>query len=169
MEISFISLILFIFIFPIFSIVPEWNLTNSGIDLLGNQSSYRYLACKRDMYELIVELYKNISLDNGNIVITNEIISNYGNIQKESVVDFENIESSYKEKISTPVICPKGKYHMYDIIQEKYIIPQNFEEKGDWELKCFISKSNYFLVFYKRNGEYNLYVTSSDVYNLIII
>ena len=166
MEISFISLILFIFIFPIFSIVPEWNLTNSGIDLLRNQNSYRYLACKRDMYELIVELYKNISLDNGNIIITNEIISNYGDTKKESVVDFENIESSYKEKISTPVICPKGKYHMYDIIQEKYIIPQNFEEKGDWELKCFISKSNYFLVFYKRNGEYNLYVTSSDVYNL---
>ena len=166
MENCLILLILFILIFHILSVVPEWNLTNSGIDLLRNETSYKYLVCKRDMYELVVELYKNISLNDENIIITNEIIYEYDGIKKESIVDFENIESSYKEKISTPVICPKGKYHMYDIVKKEYIIPENFEEKGDWELKCFVSKANYFLVFYKKNGEYNLYSTSYDVYNL---
>ena len=147
MENCLILLILFILIFHILSVVPEWNLTNSGIDLLGNQTSYKYLVCKRDMYDIIVEMYKNISLSNENILILNEIISKYNSTEKESIVDFENIESSYKEKISTPVICPKGKYHMYDIEKKEYIIPENFEEKGDWELKCFVSKANYFLVF----------------------
>ena len=137
MENCLILLILFILIFHILSVVPEWNLTNSGIDLLGSQTSYKYLVCKRDIYELVVELYKTISLNDENIIITNEIVSKYDGIKKESIVDFENIESSYKEKISTPVICPKGKYHMYDIEKKEYIIPENFEEKRRLGIKMF--------------------------------
>ena len=166
------SILLFLFftlIIHVLSYVPEWNLTSSGIDLLKGISSKEYLVVERRMYKLNTKLYKNITVTDSNILIKHRCeASCYGGeyCELSGEVDFDNIESSYKERLTTPVICPKGKYHMYDIKQKKYIIPNDFEEKGDWELKCFMQVTNYFLVLYKMNGEYNFYATTSDVYNL---
>ena len=155
------------FIFPILLYVPEWNLATSGIELPGGTTSKEYLVVERDMYQLNTKLYKKIVVSGSNIVITHRFVATYDTSHIESGdVDFDNIESSYKERLSTPVICPKGKYHMYDIVRKEYIIPNDFEEKGDWELKCFMQVEKYFLVLYKMNGEYNFYATTSDVYNL---
>ena len=165
---NFILFFIFLtFIFPILSYVPEWNLTTSGIELLRETTSKEDLVVERDMYQLNTKLYKKIAVSGSNIVITHRFVATYDTNHIESGdVDFDNIESSYKERLSTPVICPKGKYHMYDIVRKEYIIPNDFEEKGDWELKCFMQVEKYFLVLYKMNGEYNFYATTSDVYNL---
>ena len=156
----------FTLIFPILSYVPEWNLTSSGIDLLQNSRTKEYLVVERDMYQLNTKLFRNVTVTNSNILIKHRFEATYSGTTVSGEVDFDNIESSYKERLTTPVICPKGKYHMYDIEKKQYIIPNDFEEKGDWELKCFMQKKIYFLVLYKRNGEYNFYATESDVYNL---
>ena len=156
----------FTLIFPILSYVPEWNLTSSGIDLLQNSRTKEYLVVERDMYQLNTKLFRNVTMTNSNILIKHRFEATYSGTTVSGEVDFDNIESSYKERLTTPVICPKGKYHMYDIEKNQYIIPNDFEEKGDWELKCFMQRTNYFLVLYKMNGEYNFYATTSDVYNL---
>ena len=164
---NYILFLLINLIFKIWSIVPEWNLTNSGIDLMReNNSYYEYLICERDMYEINVKLFKYISINESIVSITHKFKANYDGKTKEKEIDFEYIESSYRENLNTAIICPKGKYHIYDIEKEEYIIPSDFQEKGNWELKCFIHFRGFFLVFYKMNGEYNLYFTYSDVYNL---
>ena len=107
------------FIFPILSYVPEWNLTTSGIELLRESTSKEDLVVERDMYQLNTKLYKKIAVSGSNIVITHRFEATYDTGHTESGdVDFDNIESSYKERLSTPVICPKGKYHMYDIVRK---------------------------------------------------
>ena len=164
---NYILVLLINLIFKIWSIVPEWNLTNSGIDLMReNNSYYEYLICERDMYEINVKLFKYISINESIVSIKHKFKANYDNKTKEKEIDFENIESSYRWNLNTAIICPKGKYHIYDIEKEEYIIPSDFQERGNWELKCFIHFGGFFLVFYKMNGEYNLYFTYSDVYNL---
>ena len=76
-----------------------------------------------------------------------------------SPVNFEYIDSFFRlNKID--IICPKGKYHPFDFTNKRYLQPTNFEERGDWELKCYKHQTNYFLAFYLMNGNKNLYFSS---------
>ena len=87
---------------------------------------------------------------NGNIINHTNYLDIDG--QSEIEVDFENIES-YSRNL---IICPKGKYHPFNYHTKTYITPSNFEDKGNWDLKCYSHDTGYFLVFYLNNDN-NLY------------
>ena len=110
------------------------------------------------MYSFKLKLSKTI-IKSGNIITQNNTLSINGGY--EFNVEFENIESFYHLN-GIDIICPKGKYHPYDATNKKYLIPANFEEKGDWNLKCYNHKTNYFLVFYLMKGEKNFFYSPSQ-------
>ena len=152
MENFLILLILLNSIHLSFSYLPDWNLTSSGINLF-NSEPYEYEVCEREMYGLYAKLKKSISLANNSLSIKHNLTVKYNGEYKNIEVDFDNIESCYYSNISKPIICPKGKYHIYDVSEGKYIIPNNFTEFNDWELKCYFHNLGYFLVFYFMNGK----------------
>ena len=145
-----------------FSYLPDWNLTSSGIYLFSSEP-YEYEVCEREMYGLYAQLKKSISLANNSLSIKHNLIAKYNGEDKNIEVDFDNIESCYYSNISKPIICPKGKYHIYDVSEGKYIIPNNFTEFNDWELKCYFHNLGYFLVFYFMNGKCNFYITKYNI------
>ena len=61
------------------------------------------------------------------------------------------------------LICPKGKYHPYVFQNDKYIIPFNFEEKGDWDLRCYDHYTGYFLIFYLMNDDKIFYYSRDGI------
>ena len=81
----------------------------------------------------------------------------YDHIVKKDV-PFDFVESYYLIN-NEYIICPKGPYHPYNLNQEKYEIPNNFEEKGikNWDLKCYKFDSDYLLIFYLINGNKNFF------------
>ena len=139
-------------------IIPNWNLNSSGINLLSSSETIKYTVVDREMYSFKLKLSKTI-IKSGNIITQNNTLSINGGY--EFNVEFENIESFYHLN-GIDIICPKGKYHPYDATNKKYLIPANFEEKGDWNLKCYNHKTNYFLVFYLMKGEKNFFYSPSQ-------
>ena len=156
-----------------FSIIPNWNFENSSINLFGSETSYSYLVSHREIYNIYLEQYKNLTIVGNNIIELNKFTyknyteDNYRKYYEDHLygpifIEFDNIESVYNQYISGKVICPKGKYHLYGIDQKDYIIPNDFIEKGDWELKCYMHKSKYFLLFYEMNGDTNFFWTTTN-------
>ena len=92
------------------------------------------------MYGFKLKLSKNIIKSVNTITQSNTLSINGGD---ELKVEFENIESFYHLN-GADIICPKGN-HPYDATNKRYLKPENFEEKGDWDLKCYNHKTNYFL------------------------
>ena len=133
----------------IVSIIPNWNLSSSAIDLLSSSNDYEYSIYDRYLWNISVNLRKKIER-NGNMINHTNYLDIDG--QSEIEVDFENIES-YSRNL---IICPKGKYHPFNYDTKTYIISSNFEDKGNWDLKCYSHDTGYFLVFYLNNDN-NLY------------
>ena len=158
-----ISLILFFFhlLNSIVSLVPIWNLSSASIDLLPSSStSYSYYITDRYMQGMKVQLKKTITKNEKGINDTNYLIVNDNG---GHYVNFENIES-----FSNYIICPKGKYHPYDYNRKMELVPDNFEEYGDWDLKCYKHDTGYFLVFYLMNNNslfYSYAENGNDVSN----
>ena len=126
-------LIIFLLLFPIgISFIPNWNLTESGKDLLSSSSSYEYLIYYEQINNIEIKMIKRLTKANDEITLSNIVTIN--NVEKE--VSFNNIESVYYI-FGHYLICPFGKYHVYNFTNEKYVIPNDFDENGDWNLKCF--------------------------------
>ena len=141
-----------LFVYPI---VQKWNLVDSSIDLLANSDDIYFKDFEGVKDDLLVELYKSISKENGSIVYRKylKILKNNYNIF-EGEVYFDKIESFYYLD-NYIIVCPKGKYHpayFYDNQYSNLSLP-DFEEKGDWELKCYYHESGYFIVFYLMNKD----------------
>ena len=173
----FLSYIFLGIISYVFSIIPNWNFTNSAINLFSSDSTIEYQVSYRGMYCLIIELYKKLTKSGNNITEQNYIrCYTYTGVDQSTSktyggpmnVDFDDIESLYNEHVNGKVICPKGKYHLYyiDEEEERFIIPQGFVENGNWDLKCYMHKTKNFLLFYKMNGDINFYWTNKDYTNL---
>ena len=171
----FLSYIFLGIISYVFSIIPNWNFTNSAINLFSSNSTIEYQVSYRGMYCLIIELYKKLTKSGNNITEQNYIrCYTYTDLAQSTSkpyggpmnVDFDDIESLYNEHVNGKVICPKGKYHLYYINEERFIIPQGFVENGNWDLKCYMHKTENFLLFYKMNGDINFYWTNKDYTNL---
>ena len=171
----FLSYIFLGIISYVFSIIPNWNFTNSAINLFSSNSTIEYQVSYRGMYCLIIELYKKLTKSGNNITEQNYIrCYTYIGVDQSTLipyggpmnVDFDDIESLYNEHVNGKVICPKGKYHLYYINEERFIIPQGFVENGNWDLKCYMHKTENFLLFYKMNGDINFYWTNKDYTNL---
>ncbi len=158
-----LAFILFINFFNlIVLIVPNWNLASSGIDLLSDSlSNYAYFITDRNLWSVRVQLRKEITRNEEGISHSNFLFVQ-GN--SEFSVDFENIESNADNYI----ICPKGKNHPYNANTRQYLEPSDFEEKGNWDLRCFRHGTRYFLSFYLMNGDnycFFSYIESSYQYD----
>ena len=146
----------------IVSIIPNWNLSSSAIDLLSSSNNYEYSISDRYLWARRVNLRKKIER-NGNMINHTNYLDIDG--QSEIEVDFENIES-YSRNL---IICPKGKYHPFNYHTNNYTISSNFEDKGNWDLKCYSHDTGYFLVFYLNNDKILYYNYEGNEFKSILI
>ena len=165
-------LILFIFIIKSFSIIPEWNFDQSSIDLLGSNTQ-REIPMEFTKDNLNIILTKKFSKINDEIVYTKHLLMKESNtIVYDGEVDFDDIESIYCINCcdncgnTDRIICPKGKHHpTYFYNNQKSSLKLDMiVENGNWELKCK-KLSNYFLVFYLMNGQYNFFYKNLNTGN----
>ena len=156
MKYNLICLIIFInSFFLVYSLIQEWNLENSAIDLLASSDSFSVIVKEETKNNMRLKLYKYILKENGNITYGKHLsIIDNGNIIFYDNVDFDDIESFYHFDTDY-IVCPKGKYHPTYFSDNQYSELQlnDFAENGDWELKCYFHGTGYFLVFYLNNGE----------------
>ena len=147
--------ILFFKLISVFSIVPLWNFKNSAINLLSNFDTHTYIICDRENYNMRIKLEKTIS-KNTKISETNRIYID-GKDRGETI--WEDIESFYNIN-NIKYICPKGKYFMYIDTGDSFkeMIPNDFTDEGDWELKC-----------YYQNKEGYIFVTFLNKYSTIYV
>ena len=150
---SFILLVeLFILIF---SQVPVWNLSNSAINLLlDNSTPFKYTIYKNDTMNFI--LTKEIKKTNEDITQQNYVEFN-GNIFNTT---WEGIHQIYKigENI---YVCPTGKDHLskYNGNQfEKFYEPK-ISIEHDWDFTCnYLEKEkNILFISYLHSGDANIY------------
>ena len=147
--------ILFFKLISVFSIVPLWNFKNSAINLLSNSDTYTYVICDRESYNMKIKLEKTITKGT-TISETNRI---YIDEKDRGETNWEDIESFYKIN-NIKYICPKGKYFMYIDSDDSFkeMIPKDFTDEGDWELKC-----------YYQNQEGYMFVTFLNKYSTIYV
>ena len=145
-------------------IIPNWNLDSSGIAIPFSSGSITYTLVDRLLYDMNAKLTKTITKSGNTITQTNYLSIGGGT---SFAVNFENIESFYHLN-GIDIICPKGKYHPYDATNKKDLIPDGFEAKGNWDLKCYKHKTNYLLVFYLMNGDKHCFAFPSQ-YNYMDI
>ena len=161
------SLFLNCFFFSI-SIVQNWDLASSSIDLLEGRTSLSIPEFVKTGYDMEVKLYKYIAKENNEVVYRKYLTVT--NTQTSSViydnqVDIEKIDSFYylNDKY---IICPQGRNHPLIVYSYNgmYILDvgNNFAENGDWELKCYHHYTGYFLVFYLMNGNSQFFRTKTS-------
>ena len=149
------NIFLFINFFnSIFSVVPTWNFYNSAIDLLNSGRTHDY-SVNKDNWEI-----KKSILKEDNSIKYEKYLYYVGSYKGE--FDFENLDHYYTSILgASNLVCPRGKYHPYDI-DNKLNKTNNFEERRDWDLKCFNHQSGYFLMFYLHNKEKHLYYSFNN-------
>ena len=155
---SFISLIIFLKCFFLFNaVIPVWDLTKVGQEL---KPPYSYVEYEGNYDYYHIKFTRTINWNNNILNYTNYVEAydtRNPSDKKTAYVDFEHINGFYYLN-NIYYICPKGKYHLYDLTNKKHIKPNDFEEKGDYELKCsFHSNSQVFIAFYLMNGESAMY------------
>ena len=160
MKIQFLKSIIFIsLLFQILGEIPVWDFNNISIDLLSSNILYEYTIYNKTLYNTTISLIKSITNVAGTIVAENYLTVN----STRKPVNFENIDSFYINKLGSPIIiCPKGKFHPYDFKNNTDIVPPEFEEDGNWDLKCYYHETGFFLIFYLMNNNKNFYYSLND-------
>ena len=151
--------ILFFKLISVFSIVPLWNFKNSAINLLSNSDTYTYVICDRESYNMKIKLEKTITKGT-TISETNRI---YIDEKDRGETNWEDIESFYKIN-NIKYICPKGKYFMYIDSDDSFkeMIPNDFKDEGDWELKCYYQSQEGYMFVTFLNKYSTIYVYYLD-------
>ena len=151
-----IFLLFLLFLFKnTFEIVPIWNIANAAIDLIPTGNYHDFKAEERTLYGMSIiltrKIYKNVD------GISYENYLKIGN-DAEFKVDFDNIESFYNLN-GIYLICPKGKYGLFNANSDarNFFSPSGFENKGNWDFKCFRHNTQYLLSFYLNNYEKTFY------------
>ena len=139
--------------------IPNWNISSQSIDLLSSTSSYDYQIYSKYSYEITVTLNKTIVKTDTGITTQNKLT-----VGSETInVDFEDIDSHYKNKLGCEiVICPKGRFHPFNFGNKTFLKPSSFQEKGNWDLRCYDHFSGYFLIFYLLNDGSNFFYRYSE-------
>ena len=154
--------ILFEIINITFEMVPFWNFQSSAINLLQNSSEYSYDIVSRTLHSVHFRLNKRFYNDNGIIRQQNKLFldgDDYGE------VDFEDIESTYKNINNNYFVCPKGKYHVYYYKNnEKNYELLNFDNIifDNWNLMCFYQFEEKYLFIAYLNSEAKFYQYDLD-------
>lgn len=129
--------------------------------MLSSSSKHEYTIYQGSYNNKRATLKKIIKNNGGNIAS-----KNYLKVDSTEIdVPFEDIDSFYTDKYEASVlICPKGKFHPYNFYSKVNIQPpsSNFQEKGNWDLKCYDHFTGHFLVFYFQNKYYNFYSKCAD-------
>ena len=155
-------LLYFYFISKVLCVIPEWNLSKAGENLLSSSNEYKYTINHRNLFNVNLLMEKEINRTSSGEITTANYIKIDNSARKQ--VEFDQVESYYS-MFGTYVICPKGSYHPYNFNEGEYIIPKGFNGEN-WDLNCYrIEKENnlgFILVFYFMNGSNkNLYLTNT--------
>ena len=145
----------------IYSVIPNWDITKIGQVLTTiYDQPYTYEVMNKNLWDVNLIMERTIKNKNGVLEYTNYVkMSGKDGKTAEGTVEFDNIESFYYLN-KVYYICPKGKYHLYDLTNKKEIIPNNFNSDYNYDLKCHYHKnSNFFIVYYLMNGNKNNYLT----------
>ena len=141
-----IFLILLIILLKLgFSIVPNWKFENSVNEYISSSQTQKdYIIYNQNG----VKLVKRITRNGDNSISSQNLLSvNNGDFIQ---VNYDAIDNSYsgtnKQLNQDYLICPKGKYHPYNPVTNEVFIPTEFEERGNWVLKCFTHKVGYFML-----------------------
>ena len=162
MKSFFLLLFSFNFIFLTSYSISIWNFDNLAINLLSSSTNYEYIIYKKEDHGIEVILIKQITKI-GNIISSKNFLT--ANSTKKEV-SFENIHSYYPNKLgATILICPKGKFHPYDFMNDNYITPPNFDLDDNWDLRCYSHKSGYFFILYAHSGRENFYSVYNNEYS----
>lgn len=98
-------------------------------------------------FDLKYTFRRIIEKKDGVVTFKNNFTCQFTNDDKNTlvvnqIVNFNDLESAYTDKSGKYYICPKGRNHVlyYTDGQEGMIpiVPDNFEDKGDWELNCYL-------------------------------
>ena len=152
MKYSVFYILLLDLLLSINSVLPNWDLKKSSVDLLKDEISISVTISEKNMYDMRAKIVKIISKENNEIKVKKELYINDDNM---GTTEWEGIESCYlfnKKKY----ICPTGRNHMHVYTDGLYIMePTNFNYDGDWDLKCyfhsdymFVAYTNHFNIFY---------------------
>ena len=155
-------LLYFYFISQVLCVIPEWNLSKAGEDLLNSSNEYKYIISHRYLSNVNLLMEKEINRTSSGEITTANYIKIDNSTRKK--VEFDQVESYYS-MFDTYVICPKGSYHPYNFNEGQYIIPNGFNGEN-WDLNCYrVERENnlgFLLVFYFMNGSNkNLYITNT--------
>ena len=120
-----------------------------------SSNSYNFDAEDRNLYGMTVKLNRKINRVGNTINYENYLSINSGG---EFKVNFDNIESFYNLN-GIYLICPKGKYGLFNANDgaREFFAPSGFEDKGNWDFKCFRHATSYLLAFYLMNYDKNFY------------
>ena len=153
----FFIIIFFYKILFIISSIPNWDIESLSVDLFSSSSSdtqYEYTLYNHYNYVL----KKVITKENGKIKSINRLTFSENSEYYSHEVKFENIESDYYDKLGTTrLVCPRGKFHPFNVVTGSYIVPKDFVDSGNWDLSCYDHKTGYFIIFYTNNGDYSAY------------
>ena len=169
------KLFLFTFFFSILlfshSIVQEWNLEGSAIDLLEGKDFISVPANEDKGYDMYIKLYKRIEKKSDGSIGYKKYFDLYDTRTEPYItifkgeVDFNKVDSFYFLN-NNYIICPKGKYHPLLFYSgssyNRLDVGNNWSEKGDWELKCYHHYTGYFLVFYLMNEGVQFFYTKTE-------
>ena len=140
--------ILFLFIKFIkitFSIVPLWNFEKASQNLLKDGEYYYTFdgpiyGTQKGSYSLTIKVSKN---ENG-IIMKEKFLYLDGN--QITGMDYDEIESVYKNNKNNYFVCPKGKFFVYfyninDPSKNKILQNGQLDDKKNWDLKCFYQEN----------------------------
>ena len=146
-------------IFQVICVIPEWNLSKAGEDILGTSDNVTYKITERNLLGVNILMEKVITKNNQTGEITTENYVTMDNKKKK--VNFEQVESFYY-LFKRYIICPKGSHHPYDFTNEVDFKPDGVEVGENWDLNCYKeTNAGYLLVFYLMNGsKKNIYLSS---------
>ena len=162
--------------FVVFSVVQQWNLENSAVDLF-ESATYQSIKVIEETNDdgLYVKLFKYIGWDNGVIVYRKYLTVYYSdNEVYNSEENFDKIKSFYPFE-NDNIICPKGKYHTSFFYNKTYssLNPSDLpgiNDNGDWELKFTTHEQGYFFAFYLMNGQSHFFYKKygSTIFNNLV-
>ena len=157
--------ILFLFYIQILLVIcpiPNWELSSQGIEITSEEIE----VYNKKNHGYTVILKKKITKSGSSVSILNQVSVTKDSSTKTKTVEFDDIGGHFGDGFYTVnklIICPKGKFHPYDFYNDKYITPpNNFQDLGNWDLRCYYHQSVHFLVFYFHNGNYKFFSNCKD-------
>ena len=149
-----------------FSIVPLWNFELSSQNLITDNDNYfegQIYGTQVGNYKLKIKVSKN---ENGMIKTEKTLYLDENEI---TGMDYDEIESVYKNNNNNYFVCPKGKFNVYfynfnDPSKNKILQDGELEDKNNWDLKCFYQPNAklLFISYLNSQNKYYEYILDEE-------